>query len=332
MVVTITSNSVSISKVASFIEPLQIKTVVSKEAFYDALYDLKQGYQPQLGFLCYDCNWYKRILFVGESYYDLSCVELPDGNLFVTPAYRLMDRCSKCKKALNAYKRVKRWAKEIEEKVEYYNYTPFAMTITLGSDVDKTQEPKILRNLLMKKMNRLRDRSDIWNKCIHGGIQAFEVTHKDGLYHPHLHLICLVPNEMVTKHKLRKELFVELKQQIHQYVNNEYFFLEHCYTKKYGEKVYDLSQDSIKSAVFYAIEYASKDLMKKTAEEAKPMRSVSKFGIMRKTDDMRAKQRRRRNEIARLESLCSLGGLSYPPCGDPQPKDNDDSYIGDFCQ
>lgn len=218
------------------------------------------------GFLCPNCHWSDDLLLSHYTYIDDSY------------------RCNDCVIAKNAYKRMMRYTQRLEWWVSHQDYTVFVITVTLGNDVEKRVDyttPLKLRNTLMRKMNRLRNRSNI-SEYFCGGYQAYEHTTKNGKYHPHLHMIALVPKSVVKNHKLVKPVFNSVRASIKQYIGSDYIYIEHAYSKKNGVKIYSDNKTTLRKALNYAMSYSMKGKIKSSSESMdSTKRTISTYGVLR---------------------------------------------------
>lgn len=193
-------------------------------------------------------------------------------------------RCAECNAKKNRHQRTRKYAKRMYSLAVEQNYTVWAITLTLGNEVEKrvgyTTVDK-LRKTMMYKMNRMRERSQYWSKWIVGGYQVFEhtVKEKDGVevYHPHLHIVAVSPLKRLP---LKKKEEVTVQSLVQKHGFGEYVYVTQAYywmkPKEYGErakKVYATTERGVYSAVRYAMKYATKD--------TGGSRKLSSFGTIR---------------------------------------------------
>lgn len=266
---------------------------LSPEVLRMLLYVVRDIRKKPTGFICVECNYSRYIYFVNGNitagWDDLYFLpEEFDTHMFAN--YPAEIRCTDCRRNAEAYKRVRKYGEEVYQRSVETKTVPFAITVTLGNDVEKRvghTTPKELCKLLKSKMNRLRYRSKSWKTIVLGGMQSFETTIKevDGVevYHPHLHLVALVKREYISNNKIQRDYFNQLTADIKTYTQSKYAFIEHCYIKnKHGKKQYAASPEAVHAAIWYALYYSCKGSMKGDSETQVTLgfRTISKFGVM----------------------------------------------------
>lgn len=184
-------------------------------------------------------------------------------------------RCKPCNALKARYQRTRTYAKRLYDYAVNFDMTVWAITITLGNDVEKRVEHTTvdkLRRQMMYKMNRLREKSPEWNQWIVGGYQVFEHTEKNGSYHPHLHIVALSPLKRLPLKNTPKGR-VTLQSVLKKFKFGEYVYATQAYTYKEGVKVFATTKKAIQAAVQYAMKYAMKD--------TGGSRKLSTFGVLR---------------------------------------------------
>lgn len=187
--------------------------------------------------------------------------------------YYKVYRCNPCNAQKARYQRCLKYAEKLYEFAQNRNMYVWAITITLGNDVHKCVEHTTvdeLRQLMMYRMNRMRDRSPEWSVWFPAGYQVFEHTEKDGVYHPHLHIVAVSP---LAKLPLMDQKKVTVHSVLKKFKFGEYVYATRAYTYVNGKKEIARSLKSTISAVRYAMKYAVKD--------TGGSRKLSAFGAMR---------------------------------------------------
>lgn len=182
-------------------------------------------------------------------------------------------RCNPCNAQKARYQRCRRYSEKIYEYAKARKYHIWAITLTLGNDVEKrTTHTTVdeLRRLMQYRMNRMRDRSPQWGEWFPAGYQVFEHTEKEGMYHPHLHLVVVSP---LTRLPLMDKAKVTVHSVLKQFKFGEYAYVTRAYTFIDGQKVIATSLKATMSAVRYAMKYAIKD--------TGGSRKLSTFGALR---------------------------------------------------
>lgn len=182
-------------------------------------------------------------------------------------------RCKPCNAKKARYQRCRRYAEKLYEFATERNWHIWAITVTLGNDVEKRTEHTTvdkLRRTMQYRMNRMRDRSPEWNEWFPGGYQVFEHTEKDGVYHPHLHMVVVSPKARLP---LKDKDKVTVHSVLEKFKFGEYVYVTRAYNYVDGEKRIATTLKSTMSAVRYAMKYAVKD--------TGGSRKLSTFGALR---------------------------------------------------
>lgn len=181
--------------------------------------------------------------------------------------------CKPCNAAKSRHTRCNRYADMVYAYADAHGSTVWALTITLGNDVEKRVTHTTIQDLqkqMLTQMNDMRERSGYWNQWFVGGFQVFEHTIKDGVYHPHLHLIAISPKDRLP---LKGDDKITLHSVLQKFGFGEYAYATKAYLRHEGKKVYVTSRKAVYNAVRYIMKYAMKD--------TGGARKLSRFGCMR---------------------------------------------------
>lgn len=181
--------------------------------------------------------------------------------------------CKSCNASKSRHTRCNRYADMVYGYAEQHGCTVWALTITLGNNIEKRvghTTVQSLRDTMMKQMNDMRERSTHWNDWFAGGFQVFEHTIKDGVYHPHLHIVAL---SQKTRLPLKGDDKITVHSVLQKFGFGEYAYATKAYLRHEGKKVYVTSRKAVFNAVRYIMKYAMKD--------TGGARKLSRFGCMR---------------------------------------------------
>lgn len=181
--------------------------------------------------------------------------------------------CKACNATKSRHTRANKYSDMVFAYARDHGATVWALTITLGNDVEKRvghTTVKEMRDTMMSRMNEMRERSEDWNKWFQGGFQVFEHTIKDGSYHPHLHLVCL---SQKTRLPLKGSDSITLHSVLRRFGFGEYAYATKAYMRIEGKKVFSNTHRAVYNAVRYIMKYSIKD--------TGGARKLSRFGCMR---------------------------------------------------
>lgn len=181
--------------------------------------------------------------------------------------------CKPCNAAKSRHTRCNRYADMVYAYADSMDGTVWAITITLGNDVEKRVGHTTIQDLqkrMLNQMNEMRERSTDWKNWFVGGFQVFEHTIKDGKYHPHLHIVAISPKGRLP---LKGKDKITLHSVLQKFGFGEYAYATKAYLRIEGKKVYATSRKAVYNAVRYIMKYAMKD--------TGGARKLSRFGCMR---------------------------------------------------